>query len=185
MRTYLSADRASGTDHDHTYPVEFLNTLAPNGLPPHKLELKLNAPAMLLRNMNGAKGQANGTRVIIRGFMRHVIDVEIATGNNIGARVFIPRITLIPSDSGLPFDLKRRQFPLRPAFAMTINKSQGQTMDRVGLYLPQPVFSHGQMYVALSRVGSPDNIKVMVQDGRASDNSGVYTRNVVYREVFE
>jgi ATP-dependent DNA helicase PIF1 len=60
--------------------------------------------------------------------------------------VFIPtRITMIPSDSGLPFDFKRRQFPVKPAYAMTINKSQGQTLTFVGINLTRPVFSHGQL----------------------------------------
>ena len=62
---------------------------------------------MLLQNMNGLGGQANGTRLIVRGVSRHGIDAEIITGNNIGSRVFIPRIALVASDSGLPFDLRR------------------------------------------------------------------------------
>ena len=71
---------------------------------------------------------------------------------NNGLRTFIPRITLSPSDSSLPFTFKRCQFPVQPAFAMTINKSQGQTLNWVGLYLPAPVFAHGQLYVTYSRV---------------------------------
>src|ERR1051325_1793665 len=80
---------------------------------------------------------------------------------NNGLRTFIPRITLSPSDSSLPFTFKRRQFPVQPAFAMTINKSQGQTLNWVGLYLSAPVFAHRQLYVAYSRVTSRRNLKIL------------------------
>jgi ATP-dependent DNA helicase PIF1 len=112
-------------------------------------------------------GLANGTRLIVKGILSRVIDAEIATGNreDIGQRVFIPRWSLIPSDVRLPFYLIRRQFPIRPAFAVTITKSQGQTMDRIGLYLPEHAFSHGQLYVALSRVGSPAHITILASKG--------------------
>ena len=53
------------------------------------------------------------------------------------------------------------QFPLQPAYAMTINKSQGQTLAKVGLYLPTHCFGHGQLYVALSRVTHPSCLKVL------------------------
>ena len=92
-------------------------------------------------------------------------------------------MTLSPSDSNLPFILNRRQFPICVAFSMTINKSQGQTLSRVGLYLPQPVFSHGQLYVALSRITSYQNIKVLIDNSRVNSQKG-RTRNVVYKEVF-
>ena len=140
---FLSVDFVPDEDHAYLYPIEFLNTLLPSGLPPHKLTLKIGAPIMLLRNMNGARGQANGTQLVIRGFGRHVLDAEIMTGPNVGERIFIPRILLIASDSGLPFDLRRLQYPVRPAFAMTINKSQGQTLAHIGIYLPSPIFAHG------------------------------------------
>ena len=78
----------------------------------------------------------------------------------------------------MPFQPSRRQFPVRLAFAMTINKSQGQTFDRIGVYLPQPVFSHGQLYVAFSRVRRMEDVCVMLE----RDDAGV-TRNVVYREL--
>ena len=84
---------------------------------------------------------------------------------------------LTPSDTGLPFHLKRVQFPIRPAFCMTISKSQGQTLDFVGLWLNEPLFTHGQLYVAMSRVSSIDRIKIAIKD-----NLNV-TRNVVFKEV--
>ena len=66
---------------------------------------------------------------------------------------------------------------------MTINKAQSQTMDFVGLYLPNHVFTHGQLYVALSRVGAAQHTKVLVANGKLPREVGTYTRNVVYREV--
>ena len=90
----------------------------------------------------------------------------------------------------LPFQMRRRQFPVRLAFAVTINKSQGQSMKKVGVFLPHPVFTHGQLYVALSRVGSATDVTVYVEDqkdecqGRFKKRSGVYTKNIVYGEVY-
>jgi ATP-dependent exoDNAse (exonuclease V) alpha subunit len=78
---------------------------------------------------------------------------------------------------------KRRQFPVRPAFAMTINKSQGQTPENVGLYIPAPVFIYGQLYVALSRCTDEKNLKVLITDGSILGLKGSYTRNVVYLRV--
>jgi hypothetical protein len=182
---FLSADSVEDKDfvHQNLYPVEFLNTLTPSGTPPHRLVLKVGVPIILLRNISPIEGLCNGTRLIVRGFQRHVIDAEILTGSHLGKRVFIPRIRITPSDADLPFQLVRRQFPIRVAFAMTINKAQGQTIPYMGLYLPDPVFSHGQLYVALSRVQSKDNIKILVKNGQVDDELGVFTKNIVYKEV--
>ena len=97
-----------------------------------------------------------------------------------GQIVLIPRLTIEPSAESLAIPLKRRQFPVHVAFAMTINKSQGQSVKNVGLDLRTPAFSHGQLYVALSRCTSGDRIKVLLPEDLESRK----TPNIVYKEVF-
>ncbi|KAG2570104.1 hypothetical protein PVAP13_7KG000663 [Panicum virgatum] len=80
-----------------------------------------------------------------------------------------------------PFVLSRRQFPVRLCYAMTINKSQGQTLQNVGLYLPRPVFSHGQLYVAISRVTSRKGLRILIDDD--TDPNTNATQNIVYKEI--
>ena len=77
---------------------------------------------MLMRNLNPSLGLCNGTRLICKSLSNHLIEAEIITGVHSNETVLIPRISFIPSDTQLPFEFKRRQFPVRPAFAMTINK---------------------------------------------------------------
>ena len=91
--------------------------------------------------------------------------------------MLIPRITIAPSDTELPFTLKRYQFPIRPCFVMSTNKAQGQTLDFVGVYLPDHVFTHGQLYVALSRVCSSSAVAIYTNDKQG------FTKNIVYKEV--
>jgi ATP-dependent DNA helicase PIF1 len=74
----------------------------------------------------------------------------------------MPKKPLCPSDGQMfPFQFKRKQFPIRLSFAMTVKKSQGQTIPNVGVYLPAPVLSHGQLYVAMSRATTRTNIKIL------------------------
>ena len=131
---------------------------------------------MLLRNVNQKLGMCNGTRLIV------IHLGKIITGSNIGTKVLIPRIVLSPTESKWPFILKRRQFRLKICYAMTINKSQGQTLNNVGLYLPSPVFSHGQLYVALSWVTRPEGLKILIKNNDKQEQG--YTKNIVYKEVF-
>jgi hypothetical protein len=175
---YYSADSIIEESSATNYPTEFLNGLLPTGMPPHKLILKVGVPIILLRNFSQKKGLCNGTRLLITKLLRHSIEAEIATGMRIGEKVLIPRFQLCQTETRFPFHLIRRQFPIRIAFAMTINKAQGQTLDSVGIYLTNSVFTHGQLYVALSRVKNPKKVFVYLPKGDS-------TNNVVYKEIFE
>jgi len=190
LHMYLSANSlisteegvsvAAGVSMDSLYPVEFLNILQFNGITNHKLELKVGVPILLLRNLNQSIGLCNGTRLIVKILGQRVIEAEIITWNNVGKCVFIPHIIMSPSRTDWPFVLRRCQFPIRVTFAIIINKSQGQTLNNVGVYLLSPVYSHGQLYVAISQLTSNANIKIF--SGQGPDG---YVRNVVYKEVLE
>jgi hypothetical protein len=113
-----------------------------------------------------------------------LLEAVVATGPLKNQTVFLPRLSITPSDKdNSPFTLRRRQFPIKPAFAMSINKSQGQTLKCVGIYLKGDVFGHGQLHVALSRSGSFQGIKVMVPGQIPPATNGLRVKNVVYRAV--
>lgn len=189
--TYLSSDSIDDqSDEDQqNYSIEFLNELSPGGMPPHKLNLKIGAIVMLLRNLNTKRGLCNGTRLIVKELKPNLIIAEVLTGSAEGQIVFIPRIDLAPTNTDLPFVLRRRQFPIKLAFAMTINKSQGQTLEKVGIYLPEPVFSHGQLYVAMSRSRRRVDVKIKIDPGPDQGKliegcNKTFTKNVVFKKIF-
>jgi hypothetical protein len=121
----------------------------------------------------------NNTKVIVREIGRHLITVETLMGHR---QFVLPRIVFrftLPR-SGLI--IERRQFPLRLCYAITVNKSQGQTLDKVCVDLREHPFAQGQLYVAASRVRNSNNILILTQDSLLQDGCAL-TRNIVYQEL--
>ena len=187
-KEYFSSDTIAKSTAQHEaydllYPIEFLNSINGNNFPQHRIVLKQGIPIMLLRNLNQRAGLCNGTRLIVTSIGEWTIEAKIMNGSHANQSFAIPRITLSLKNNKWPFVLQRRQYPIRVCYAMTINKSQGQTLSAVGLYLPKPVFTHGQLYVAVSRVTAKQGLKIYIEDdeGRPTDQ----TRNVVYTEILQ
>ena len=179
---------------DPIWTDDYLHNITITGMPLHHLKLKPGMIIMVIRNLRPRHGIVNGTRLRITQILRHLIEAVIITGPRKNTTTFIPRIKLVSDSihSKLPFILARTQFPVQVAFAMTIDKSQGQTIQHVGIYLPNPVFAHGQLYVALSRCPTFRNLNIFVEhsqpeqkDTSYQNTSQLCTRNVVYKQIFD
>ncbi|KAL1360210.1 hypothetical protein AAHE18_04G161400 [Arachis hypogaea] len=169
-KTYVSSnkclfDGGSNQIQDMHTP-EFLATIKCSGVPNHELKLKVGCPVMLIRNIDHSSRLCNGTKLIITRLGDKIIKAKL--------------MTLTPSDARLPFRFQRTQFSLMVSYAMTINKSQGQPLNHVGLLLKKPIFTHGQLYVAISKVTNKKRLKIVI----AYDENTNNTENVVYPEVF-
>ncbi|KAL7554981.1 hypothetical protein ACHAWF_018564 [Thalassiosira exigua] len=142
-RTVHLLQHSVDDDDDKTmFPTEFLNSLALSGLADHELDLKVNAPVVLLRNMDHIKrGHCNGTRYLVKamGDYRLVLTKMGAKDDDQNKTLILPRIPIGANDYGLPLELKRLLFPVKPAFALTINRAQGQSFDKCGVLLPRSV----------------------------------------------
>ena len=194
-KEYLSADRLVADDDDYVeaFQVETLNAETPNGYPLHRLELKEGCVVMLLKNISLFQGLCNGTRMKVIKLHETYVECEILYGPFAGRTYLVCRHKFQPDmKNPRPYDFERVQYPLKLAFAMTINKSQGQTFNRIAIYLPEPVFSHGQLYVAMSRVRRFDDVRLLIVNRHVGPNRqgtifpgdlNYYTRNVVCREV--
>ncbi|KAH7666932.1 DNA helicase protein [Dioscorea alata] len=180
---YISKASTSADANAPLYTTEFLNTLKFAGIPNHELTLKIGCVIMLIRNISQTNGLCNGTRLIITQMHHNILEAVIISGSNIGDKVYIHRIIMPVQEGKWPFIMCRKQFLVKLSYAMTINKSQGQTLELVGLFLPKPAFSHGQLYVALSRVSSVEGLKVLILDDNGKNTNK--TKNVVYKEIFD
>jgi hypothetical protein len=180
--TFYSIDsveqNAEEDNHMELPPAELLQTFNPSSLPPSKLSLKVGAPVILLWNLYPNEGLCNGTRMVITRVGRRCIETRILGGTFHNQLRLIPRIKLTSKEGELPFIVSRRQFPIRLCFAMTVNKSQGQSFNFVGVDLRIPVFTHGQLYVALSRITDIGGLSLLLPQ-----NGGAVTTNIIYPEV--
>ncbi|GBN28767.1 hypothetical protein AVEN_246077-1 [Araneus ventricosus] len=169
-RTYYSIDICLNDEEVTIYPVGFLNSLNPSCIPLHSVVLKVGCPIMLLRNLGPLK-LCNGSRLIVKALYAHIIEVTILTGSFEGENVLISRIPLIPTD--LPFSFQRLQFPFRIAFAITINKARPSSY-RLGF----DCFSHGQLYLGMSRAKDTSTLFIVVDERKE-------TKNIVYSQVLK
>jgi hypothetical protein len=170
------------------YPEEFVRSLNISGVPPGVLQLKVGARYIIIRNIDHAHGIVNGAHVLCTLLStRHFIGEaahctshhlkhsqqcqftlsagSLLYGPHAGNRVMLPRMTYIitPSQSHLPFAVMRRQFALIPGYAYTVHRSQGSSLDQLGIYFNGAPFCHGLLYTALSRVrGDWRSIRVHV-----------------------
>lgn len=174
IRKYKSIDTVIDETQSVHYPIEFINTLETGSLPPHILTLKIGAVVIMLRNINPPI-LCNGTRLIITKMSDNLIEGTILNGKFKNETVLIPRIPMITSDLSIEF--RRLQFPIRLAFAMTINKAQGQSLKITGINLEKPCFSHGQLYVGCSRQENPEHLHIFCNENK--------TKNIVYPIVLQ
>ena len=156
-KTYLSTDSLTSDNGEEAqnYPMEFINSLTPSGMPPHRLNLKVRAIIMLLRNLSIIQGLCNGTRLQVLQLHENSVQASLISGSHANTRVLIPRIKVNPSDANILFVLHRAQFLVRLSYSITINKAQAQTFDRVGIHLPQ-------FYVSFSLSKAMKKVRVKI-----------------------
>jgi ATP-dependent DNA helicase PIF1 len=162
-KTYYAADSLNEVEDVGLAPPQAILDYAarhtPSGFPPMALTIKVNAVYRLLRNFSQDRRLVKNTRVLISALSDRLVTVrklldehdQPVQNPDDGEAILIPRIiftTVLPSS----YTLTRRQFPLAPAYATTFNGCTGLTLDKLGVDLTKPAFSHGQLYTALTRV---------------------------------
>ncbi|GFT69121.1 tigger transposable element-derived protein 4 [Trichonephila clavipes] len=144
---------------------------------------------MLIRNIDAPR-LYNDTRLIVKKLMQHVIQATVLTGCTKGEDIFIPRIPIIPSDNCIQFN--RIQFPLKLCFAMTIDKSQGQSLGIAGIDLADTMLFSWAVDIALKFCIPPNSFSTIIKKKRyklqnydSANSCSKRLRTCVYEDVYE
>lgn len=170
-----------------------LNQFDKAGIPPHELKLKVGDICFIVRNLNVDEGIANSSRCQIITITERLLTVKLLNGNN--EIVALPKIRFsFRVNRGQSFEMVREQFPVRRAYAITFNKSQGQTLEKVILDLRSNLFAHGYLYVGLSRVFDCNNMYLYARkedlyysnhQHEAHINHGCIINNIVFKDILD
>jgi hypothetical protein len=161
--------------------LDYVARNTPPGLPPHTLTLKTNGVFRLLRNFSVDQQLVKNARVLITDLGRRIVTVKVLTDRASHDRgseqeFIIPRISFTHELSS-GHTLLRRQFPLAPAYCTTFHSCQGLTYNCIGIDLTRPVFTHGQLYTALSRIRTREHALIRVRPNEE------LTKNITYHEL--
>lgn len=151
----MASDDMRACKNRDLYPPEYIASLNFGGVPPAVLKFKKNARFMIIKNYN-PPDVCNGVLCELLSWSKFNIQVRLLSGPGERKIIMLPRcnFSILEAKSGLPFTFARWQFPIVCAYAVTIHKSQGQSLNRIGLFIEADAFVHGLIYVALSRVAS-------------------------------
>ena len=150
---FQGIDTVIGEEHQAQVQHEWLNRVEVSGLLQYRLKLKIGAVITLLRNLDIPNKHCNGTRYKITNMTCRLIVVMPLDSIHGENEINIPRVLMCTKEGDFPWTIKRLQFPVRLAFAITFNRAKGQTLEKVGLMLPRSLWCHGQFYVGVSRCG--------------------------------
>jgi hypothetical protein len=155
-----AADAYVDCQNPDDFPHDYVESLDMKGAPPWMLRFKVGAKYMCIRNLDIQRGIVNGTMMRLVWIGRYIAQFLILSGKSAGSCEIFSKcmFTITPEASGLPFTVLRRQYPVIPAYCLSVHKAQGQTLQKVGLIFESDPFTHGQLYVALSRVAGWDCI---------------------------
>jgi ATP-dependent DNA helicase PIF1 len=184
----MSKDILDQCDDPHDYlkkmmTPEVLSKFNTNDIPPHQLDLKVGDICILLRNFDREVGLTSNCRVRILQISHHVVRVQ-TLDDAYPITASLPRLTFKAQlPYGRSFTISRRQFPLKLCYSITVNRSQGCTLSKVVVDTSVEMFSHGALFVALSRIRMARNLAIFCLMSALASIPGVTVQNVVYKEL--
>jgi ATP-dependent DNA helicase PIF1 len=127
---------------------------------PESVDICINAQVLITHNSTTDSSIVNGTRGVVSNINKDSVEVELVNGE----RASIGYVTIEHDDVE---NAKVTFMPLRLAYAITIHKSQGMTLDAVEMDLGKSIFEYGQAYTALSRAKSLDSVRILSVTARS------------------